>query len=105
MSKWHGGKGSKRRQGNEDAYRDNWDLIFKRKKMIEIYGKPRCPFCDRAKALCEQKGLDYEYKMLDADYTAEELFEKVPNAKTFPQIFIDGKSIGGYQQLEEQLNV
>ena len=43
--------------------------------------------------------------MLDADYTAEELFEKVPNAKTFPQIFIDGKSIGGYQQLEEQLNV
>ena len=29
----------------------DWDRIFKRKKMIEIYGKPRCPFCDRAKAL------------------------------------------------------
>ena len=60
---------------------------------------------DRAKALCEQKGLDYTYKMLDADFTAEEMFERAPNAKTFPQIFIDGKSIGGYQQLEEQLNV
>tara|TARA_B100000085_G_scaffold189657_1_gene173542 strand:+ start:123 stop:344 length:222 start_codon:yes stop_codon:yes gene_type:complete len=73
--------------------------------MITIYGKPRCPFCDRAKALCEQKGLEYEYKMLDADYTAEELFEKVPSARTFPQIFIDGESIGGYQQLEEKLSV
>ena len=65
--------------------------------MIEIYGKPRCPFCDRAKALCEQKGLEYEYKMLDADFTAEEMFERVPHARTFPQIFIDGESIGGYR--------
>tara|TARA_X000000368_G_C23044456_1_gene718496 strand:- start:1450 stop:1743 length:294 start_codon:yes stop_codon:yes gene_type:complete len=92
-------KGSKRRPGK--GYAENWDRIFKRKDMITIYGKPRCPFCDRAKALCEQKGLDYEYKMLDADYTAEELFEKVPNAKTFPQIFVDEKSIGGYTDLEK----
>ena len=93
------GKGSKRRPGK--GYEDNWDKIFKRKDMITIYGKPRCPFCDRAKALCEQKGLDYEYKMLDADYTAEELFEKVPNAKTFPQIFINDEPIGGYTDLEK----
>ena len=93
------GKGRKRRPGN--GYAENWDKIFKRNKMITIYGKPRCPFCDRAKALCEQKGLDYEYKMLDADYTAEELFEKVPNARTFPQIFIDEESIGGYTELEK----
>jgi len=69
--------------------------------MITIYGKPRCTFCDSAKRLCEQKGLDYEYKMLDADYTAEELFEKVPNARTFPQIFVDGESIGGFQELKK----
>ena len=69
--------------------------------MITIYEKPRCTFCDSAKRLCEQKGLDYEYKMLDADYTAEELFEKVPNARTFPQIFIDGESIGGFQELKK----
>lgn len=69
--------------------------------MITIYGKPRCTFCDAAKRLCEQKGLDFEYKMLDADYTAEELFEKVPNARTFPQIFIDGNSIGGFQELQK----
>ena len=36
--------------------------------MIEIYGKPQCPFCDRAKALCEQKGLEYTYKSLGTDF-------------------------------------
>ena len=29
--------------------------------MITIYGKTHCPYCDAAKALCEQKGLKYEY--------------------------------------------
>ena len=94
-------KGSKRRPGK--GYEDNWDLIFKRKKMIEIYGKPRCPFCDRAKALCEQKGLEYTYKMLDADFTAEEMFERAPNAKTFPQIIINNEHVGGYNELEKWL--
>ena len=32
MSNWHGGKGSKRRNSNEKAYADNWDLIWKNKK-------------------------------------------------------------------------
>ena len=36
--------------------------------MIEIYGKPQCPFCDRAKALCEQKGYEYTYKQLGVDF-------------------------------------
>ena len=103
MSQWHGGKGSKRRKSNEKAYAENWDKIFKRNKMITIYRKPRWPFCDRAKALCEQKGLDYEYKMLDADFTAEELFEKVPNARTFPQIWIDEKHVGGYDQFKDEV--
>ena len=95
-------KGSNRRPGK--GYEENWDKIFRKKKMITIYGKPRCTFCDAAKRLCEQKGLDYEYKMLDADYTAEELFEKVPNAKTFPQIFVDDESIGGYTDFVDHLN-
>ena len=65
---------------------------------IDIYSKPRCTFCTRAKQLCELRGLEYDYKLLDADFTMEELLEKVPAAKTFPQIFIDGESIGGFQE-------
>jgi len=32
MSNWHGGKGSKRRNSNEEAYADNWEKIFGKKK-------------------------------------------------------------------------
>ena len=41
--------------------------------------------------------------MLDQDYTREYFFKKFPNARTFPQIIIDGKNIGGYQELEKWL--
>ena len=43
--------------------------------MIEIYGKPQCPFCDRAKALCEQKGYEYTYKQFGEDFGREEVLE------------------------------
>ena len=68
--------------------------------MIKIYGKPQCPFCDRAKALCEQKGYEYTYKQLDVDFTREELFEKFPNARTFPQITAHGEYVGGFTELQ-----
>ena len=67
--------------------------------MIEIFGKTMCPFCDKAKALCETGGYEYTYKQLDVDFTREELFEQFPGARTFPQIRIDGKNIGGYDEL------
>ena len=72
--------------------------------MIEISSKPSCPYCVKAKNLCEQQGYEYTYKMLDEDFTREELFEIFPGARTFPQIKIDGENIGGYQQLEEWHN-
>ena len=62
------------------------------------------PYCVKAKNLCEQQGYEYTYKMLDEDFTREELFEIFPGARTFPQIKIDGENIGGYQQLEEWHN-
>lgn len=67
--------------------------------MIEIYGKTMCPFCDKAKNLCQAEGFEYTYKQLDVDFTREELFEQFPGARTFPQIRIDGKNIGGYDEL------
>tara|TARA_B100001250_G_scaffold397189_2_gene404045 strand:- start:23 stop:259 length:237 start_codon:yes stop_codon:yes gene_type:complete len=67
--------------------------------MIEIWGKPMCPYCDRAKSLCEQNGYEYTYKQLDEDFTREELLELFPTARTFPQIKVDGESIGGFDQL------
>ena len=73
---------------------------------IEIYSKPDCPFCDRAvinaqQIIQETTHIKYEKKMLDEDFTFEELHEKSPNAKTFPQIFVDGELIGGFNEFEK----
>ena len=71
--------------------------------MIEIYGKPMCPFCDKAKALCETRKFNYTYKSLGTDYTKEELLENFPGARTVPQIVVNGEKIGGYDSFTKYL--
>ena len=67
--------------------------------MIIIYGKTQCGYCDAAKRLCESRGLEFEYKQLDKDFTREVMVEEFPTARTFPQIVVSGNKIGGYDQL------
>ena len=71
--------------------------------MILIYGKPNCPFCERAKALCEQRNFHFEYKTLDEDYSKEQLLEWFPGARTVPQIVVGGLKVGGYEQFTKYL--
>lgn len=64
-----------------------------------IWSKDMCPYCERAKALLKQKGIQYEERKIGGGYTKEQLLESVPNARTVPQIFLDGKLIGGHDDL------
>jgi|TARA_B110000858_G_scaffold183125_1_gene223156 glutaredoxin 3 len=66
--------------------------------MITIWGKPACPSCLKAKAMCEKYQFKFEYKELGKDFTREEVFETFPTAKTFPQIIVRGNKVGGYEQ-------
>ena len=70
---------------------------------IIIYSKPNCIYCDKAKALVKGLDLKYEEKMFGKDFnTVEELYEAVgKQVRTMPQILIDDKLIGGYNQLVE----
>jgi glutaredoxin len=68
-----------------------------------VWSKYHCPFCDKAKALLQMKGIAFEEKKIGDGYTKEELLEAVPNARTVPQIFLDGKLIGGLTDLEKYL--
>jgi len=70
---------------------------------IEIWGKPDCIFCNRAKEICDSRGLDYTYKQYGEDFTKEEILAEFVGAKTFPQIKIDGTPIGGFHELEKLL--
>ena len=65
---------------------------------VEIFSKPQCPFCVQAKALAEREGHDLTYKMLDEDFSREQLMEVFPTARTFPQIIVDGEKIGGFTE-------
>ena len=71
--------------------------------MIEIWSKPQCPFCDKAENLCKQKNFEYKKYMLDQDFTREQMFEKFPSARTFPQITVNGELIGGYTEFEAKV--
>jgi glutaredoxin 3 len=74
--------------------------------IIEIYSKPDCPYCVQAENLCKQNAIIIDYKkyMLDEDFTRDDLFEKFPTARTFPQITVDGESIGGFMEFKEIVN-
>ena len=68
-----------------------------------LWTKTNCPYCDQAKALLEQKGIEIEERKIGDKYTKEELLEAVPNARTVPQIFLDGELIGGFTELKQRL--
>ena len=70
---------------------------------VKIYSKKNCGYCDRAKIKLQKYGP--KIQMLDQDYTREEFFTKFPNAKTFPQIIINNKHIGGYHELEKWFTI
>ena len=65
----------------------------------EIFGKPDCIHCEKAKFLCKQKGIGYSYQEPGKDFEMGFILEKIPGEKTFPQIIINGKHIGGYDDL------
>jgi glutaredoxin len=68
-----------------------------------VWSKYHCPYCDQAKALLKQKGIEFEEKKIGDGYTKEDLLEAVPNARTVPQIFLDGQLIGGFTELKTKL--
>lgn len=70
---------------------------------VTIYSKADCVFCERAIALANSKNLDLKVLKLDEDFSREELFEQFPTARSFPQVIVDGNSIGGFKEFNELL--
>ena len=68
-----------------------------------VWSKYNCPYCDQAKSLLNMKGIQFEEKKIGDGYTKEDLLEAVPSARTVPQIFLDGKLIGGYTELRKYM--
>lgn len=69
---------------------------------VEIYTKFTCPYCFRAKRLLDEKGVTYEeYEVTQIPGKRDEMLERSNGRHTVPQIFIDGRHIGGSDDLHE----
>ena len=69
---------------------------------VEIYTWQFCPFCIKAKALLQKKGVNYIEHSIDGDQSAREVMANRSEGRTtVPQIFIDEKGIGGCDDLYE----
>ena len=69
-----------------------------------VWSKQNCTFCDQAKKLLESKGIDFEERKIgDGQWFREDLLQAVPGARSVPQIFMDDKLVGGFNELKQSL--
>ncbi len=66
---------------------------------VKIYVTNYCPYCRRVEALLKEKGIPFEAVDVTEDDKTREWLVQTTGYKTIPQIFIDGKPVGGYDQL------
>lgn len=71
-------------------------------KCVSLFTKLGCPFCARAKEMLKHHGLDFEEIIVGQDATMRSL-RAMSGAATVPQVFIDGKLVGGSEALESYL--
>jgi glutaredoxin 3 len=67
---------------------------------VEIYTTPLCPYCWRAKRLLESKGVAFvEIDLWQQPERRGEMVERAAGRTTVPQLFVDGRAIGGSDEL------
>lgn len=67
---------------------------------VEIYTQVFCPYCERARALLERKGVEFqEFDAPRGSQARKEAMERSGGRTTVPQIFINGQPIGGSDDL------
>jgi len=63
---------------------------------VEIYTQWGCPYCVRAKALLDSKGVAYTEIDVTMDTAKRrEMAERSPGARTVPQVFVNDQALGG----------
>jgi glutaredoxin-like protein len=91
------------RVSDADTMLNYLDPQARRPYDVTVFARPGCVFCARAKGLLNDAGIEFEELVLNRDYTDRTL-RAVADATSYPQIFIDGKHIGGADELERWLD-
>ncbi len=82
-----------------DTMLDHINPKAKKPDQVVVFSKPGCPFCSEAKGLLKQKGYDYIDVPLEHKNRGKVL-GAVSGNLTAPQVFINGKLIGGVEELK-----
>ena len=71
---------------------------------IVVFSKSYCPFCKKTKALLEDKEVDfkvYELNQMDDGAEIQDALAEISGQKTVPNVFINGKHIGGNSDMQD----
>ena len=68
---------------------------------VVIYTTTSCPYCTRAKAFLRSKNVDFEEIDVSRDERLQEEIIRLSGRRTVPQIFINGKSVGGFDDIRQ----
>lgn len=72
--------------------------------MLQIYSKPNCQNCDKAKMIADSKGVKYTTFTVDKDFSVEDLYQIAPRShRSYPMIALNGQYLGGLKELREYL--
>ena len=69
---------------------------------VTVYSTASCPICSQTKSCLDKWQIEFDEVMIDDNQdTMREFAEVTKNARSVPQIVIDGKLIGGFSELTE----
>jgi len=76
-----------------------------KKPLVEVYSMPGCPYCVQAKKTLKDLGVEFKEidfsKVTNFSQAKEEMVRRTGGSTSVPQIFVDGKYLGGNSQLQE----
>jgi len=67
---------------------------------VKVYTKKNCPYCVRAKALLDRKGVAYEEIDAEHDDALRTWLVETTGQRTVPQIFVGDRSLGGFSDVD-----
>lgn len=74
--------------------------VRKENMNIIVWSKNRCMQCNEVKSLLKMKNLSFEERNIESgEFTREQFEQSNPNARSFPQVHIDGNLVGGLREL------
>ena len=60
-----------------------------------IYTRPGCPYCTKIKEVYRMRGWAYTEHVLNTNFTRDQFKQEFGQRATFPQVLINGRTIGG----------